>query len=555
MSDKNQNLSEVEHIKSRSNFLRGTINEGLIDEITGSISADDTQLIKFHGSYQQPDRDLESERKKQKLEPLYSFMIRVRLPGGLTTPEQWIAMDKLADSHANGTLKLTTRQAYQLHGVLKKNLKATIASINHSLMDTIAACGDVNRNVMCNPNSGLSEIHAQVLQDAQAVSDHLTPQTSAYHEIWLEGQKITETIKHQDSESVYGDTYLPRKFKIAFAIPPRNDVDVFTNDLGFTAIVKNKKLSGYNISVGGGMGMTFGNETTYPRLADVIGFIPREKAVELAEKVVILQRDNGNRSDRKNARLKYTIDRMGLYLFVKKLNGLLEVPLKPSQNYSFEAMGDEFGWKKGDDNLWYYTLFVEGGRVCDKDKKLIKTALREIAAFHEGDFRLTGNQNLVIAKVPEREKKNIEGVLKKYGAWPGSLSGIRKNAIACVALNTCSLAFAEAERYLPSLIDKIDEILEKYKLKKEEISIRMTGCPNGCARPYNAEIGLVGRAVGVYNLYLGGGFTGNRLNRLYKEMVKEEEILSLLDGFFKQWAAEKKAFPHFGDFITEKKIV
>jgi sulfite reductase (NADPH) hemoprotein beta-component len=547
------NLSEVEKIKEKSNYLRGTIKEGLIDEITGAIAPDDTQLIKFHGSYQQTDRDLDSERKKQKLEPLYSFMIRIRLPGGIATPEQWTVVDALADKYANNTIKLTTRQAFQLHGVFKKSLKPTIRQINAGLMDTIAACGDVNRNVMSNVLADQTEVHQQVDEDAREVSAHLTPQTTAYHEIWLEKQLVAGG--KQDNEPIYGKTYLPRKFKIAFAIPPNNDTDVLANDLGFVAIVENKKLVGYNVTVGGGMGNTLENPETYPRLADVIGFIPREKAVEVAEKVVIVQRDNGNRSDRKVSRLKYTIDRNGLDWFKDELNHHLGWQLEPAKPFEFTTTGDQYGWKKSDDGKWSLTLFIEGGRVKDTRKVKLKTALKKIADLNEGDFRLTGNQNLVLGNISETGKKKITNIFKDHQVQVNGYSGLRMNSLACVALNTCSLAHADAERYLPSLIDKLDVALEKFGLNKEEITIRMTGCPNGCARPYLAEIGFVGRAVGKYNLYLGGGFTGNRINKLYKEMVDEAQILESLTPIFEDYSKNRSNGEKFGDFVIRQKYI
>lgn len=548
-----KNLSEVEIIKEKSNYLRGTIKEGLIDEITGSIAPDDTQLIKFHGSYQQTDRDLDSERKRQKLEPLYSFMIRVRLPGGIATAEQWKVMDNLADTHANHTIKLTTRQAFQLHGVFKKNLKPTIQKINDALMDTIAACGDVSRNVMNNPIADITEVHQQVDEDAKAVSAHLTPKTTAYHEIWLSRQLVAGG--KQDEEPIYGKTYLPRKFKITFAIPPNNDTDVLANDLGFIAIVENKKLIGYNVSVGGGMGNTLENPNTYPRLADVIGFIPREKLLDVTEQVVLIQRDNGNREDRKVARLKYTIDRLGPDWFREELNRRLGWNLEPAKPFHFKTTGDQYGWKKGDNGKWYLTIFIEGGRVRDTEQVQLKAALRQLADLNKNDFRLTGNQNLVLGNITESTKNQINAILKKHHVQVNGFSGLRMNSLACVALNTCSLAHADAERYLPSLIDKIDESLERFGLGKEEITIRMTGCPNGCARPYLAEIGFVGRAIGKYNLYLGGGFTGNRINKLYKEMVDEAQILDALTPILEDYSKNRTNGERFGDFVIRQKYI
>lgn len=578
----NNKPSELEKIKENSNYLRGTINESLLDELTGSIIPEDAQILKFHGSYQQYDRDLESERRKQKLEPLYQFMIRIRAAGGITTMDQWLALDKLADEYANSTLKLTTRQAFQLHGVFKRNLKDTIRKINDAIMTTISACGDVNRNVMCNPNPYHSYVHAEVLEASRQITIHLTPKTTAYHEIWLNKRLVAESHlddgsekdkselssdqknaseenkpkSNVDHEPLYGKTYLPRKFKIALAIPPYNDTDIFANDLGFIAIEKDKKLTGYNVVVGGGMGTTLENKNTYPRLGSVIGFIPKDKIVEVSEKVVAIQRDHGNRSDRKVARLKYTIDRLGLDWFRKELNERLGWALQDPKTYKFTRNGDLYGWHKDVHNVWHFTMFVENGRVRDTENIQLKSCLREIAKIHKGDFRLTGNQNLVIGNVSESSKPAINNLLKKYKVLANQKkSGLRLNSLACVALNTCGLAHADAERYLPSLIDKIDAILERNGLMKEDIIIRMTGCPNGCARPYLGEIGFVGRAPGRYNMYLGAGFSGDRLNKLYKEMLNEQEILAELETIISSYANDKDKGERFGDFVIRKGIV
>ncbi|MBN2266718.1 MAG: assimilatory sulfite reductase (NADPH) hemoprotein subunit [Candidatus Babeliaceae bacterium] len=546
--------SEVEIIKENSNYLRGTIKESLANEITGALAHDDVNLIKLHGSYQQFDRDLESERKKQKLEPLYSFMTRIRLAGGIATPQQWLTVDDLSVKYANGTIKLTTRQAFQLHGLLKRNLKSTIQVINNALMNTIAACGDVNRNVMCNPNPFLSSVHAEVQEYAQKISDHLTPRTTAYHEIWLDKQLLHGG--EQDEEPIYGKTYLPRKFKIAIAIPPYNDSDIFSNDLGLIAIENQGLLEGFNVAVGGGLGMTFGNNKTYPRLADIIGYIPKEKVVDVAEKIIIVQRNLGNREDRKNARLKYTIDRIGIEQFKEEVYKLLGYKLEEARPYQFISSGDTYGWKRGSNGNWHLTLFIEGGRVRDTDKVKLKSALRQIATIHTGDFRLTGNQNLIIANIAVAHKKQIEKIFADHNVLPErDYSGLRLNSIACVALNTCSLAFAEAERYLPSLIDKLDTILIENGIEKEPILIRMTGCPNGCGRPYLGEIAFVGKAPGRYNIYLGAGFTGERLNKLYKENLNEQEILDALRPVIEDFAKSRLENEKFGDFVIRKNYV
>jgi len=555
--DKTNNIpnpSALEIVKGNSNYLRGTIQESLNDPLTGSIAASDQILIKFHGTYQQQNRDVDNERKHQKLEPLYSFLIRIRVPGGVTTSQQWLAMDDLSEKYADHTLKLTTRQAFQFHGVFKRNLKKTIKEINKSLLDTLAACGDVNRNVMCSANPFESSVHAEVADDATRISAHLTPQTNAYHEIWLDGKLIEGGEKEE--EPLYGKNYLPRKFKIAIAIPPRNDTDVLSNDLGFIAIVENGKLTGYNLAVGGGMAFTFGNNATYPRIGNVAGYFTKEKIVEVAEAVLVFQRDHGNRSERKNARLKYTIDRLGLEFFKSEIERTHGINLLPAKPYEFITLGDKFGWSQGEDKLWHYGVFVEGGKLADRNGYLAKTALREIALVHDGTFILTGNQNVVIAQVTEKQKPLIDELLKKYKVVDADHhSALRQNSIACAALPFCGLAFAEAERYLPTLITKIDKVLEQNGIQHIPISIRMTGCPNGCGRPFLAEIGLVGKAPGKYNLYLGAGFVGDRLNKLYKEMVSEDQIIDALTPIIHDFAIERLVDEHFGDFVIRKEYV
>lgn len=545
------NPSPNEIAKESSNYLRGTIKESLADSHTGALRPEDEFLIKFHGTYQQQNRDLDDERKRQKLEPLYSFLIRVRVPGGVATAQQWLDIDALADKYADSELKLTTRQAFQFHAVLKRNLKSTIKEINDTLLDTLAACGDVNRNVMASANPFESAIHAEVAEDAKRISAHLTPQTGAYHEIWLDKQLVAGG--EPEEEPLYGKLYLPRKFKIAMAIPPRNDSDVLSNDLGFIAIVENGKLIGYNLTVGGGMAYSFGNNATYPRVADVVGYFPKEQLLDVAEAVLIFQRDHGNRSERKNARLKYTIDRVGLDFFHAEIKNNKGIVLEKARDYSFDTMGDKFGWSESADGLYHYGLFVEGGKLTDFKGVKAKTAVKEIAKIHTGTFILTGNQNLVIAQITADTKAEIEAILKKYGIVDGlSYSKLRQNSIACAALPYCGLAFAEAERYLPVFIDKLDKVLEQYGLQQDDISIRMTGCPNGCGRPFLAEIGLVGRAPGVYNLYLGASFTGQRLNKLYKEMLNEEQIIETLSPILKDYAESRNTNEHFGDFVIRK---
>ncbi|GGI44635.1 sulfite reductase [NADPH] hemoprotein beta-component [Paenibacillus marchantiophytorum] len=542
--------SDVEEIKIRSNYLRGSLEETLKDAITGSIPEDDNRLMKFHGSYMQDDRDLRNERQKQKLEPAYQFMLRVRAAGGIVTPDQWLMMDRVAQKFANGTIRLTTRQSFQLHGVLKWNMKKTIREVNDALLSTLAACGDVNRNVMCNPNPFQSDVHAEVYEWASRVSNHLDPHTKAYHEIWLDGEKVVDSLDGVEQEPIYGHVYLPRKFKIGVAVPPSNDVDVFSQDLGFIAIVENGRLVGFNVSVGGGMGMSHGDTLTYPQVAQVIGFIKPEQMIDLAEKTVMIQRDYGDRSVRKHARFKYTIDDRGIDWFIGELTARLGWSLEPARTYHFDNNGDRYGWVKGSNGKWHFNLFIQNGRVKDDDNFFLMTGLREIAKVHTGDFRLTANQNLIIGNVSSQKKKKIEELIKEYGLTDGlHYSALRRSSMACVSFPTCGLAMAESERYLPSLIDKLEPMLDEAGLREKEIVIRMTGCPNGCARPMLAEIAFIGKAQGKYNMYLGGGHTGNRLNKLYKENIGETEILDSLKPIINQYAKEREDGEHFGDFV------
>ncbi|MDV2884612.1 assimilatory sulfite reductase (NADPH) hemoprotein subunit [Alkalihalophilus pseudofirmus] len=548
--------SDVERIKQESNLLRGTLKEVMLDRISAGIPDDDNRLMKHHGSYLQDDRDLRNERQKQKLEPAYQFMLRVRMAGGVSTPEQWLVMDELADKYGNGTLKLTTRQTFQMHGILKWNMKKTIQEIHASMLDTIAACGDVNRNVMSVSNPDQSQIHTEVYEWGKKISDDLLPRTRAYHEIWLDEEKVASTPDAEEVEPMYGPLYLPRKFKIGIAVPPSNDVDVYSQDLGYIAIIEDGKLIGFNVAIGGGMGMTHGDKETYPQLAKVIGFVKPDQIVDVAEKIITIQRDYGNRSERKNARFKYTVDRLGLENVKEELENRLGWSLEEAKPFQFDSNGDRYGWVKGVRGKWHFTMFVEGGRIVDTEEYKLKTAVREIAKVHTGDIRLTANQNLIIANVSTQNKKQIMALIDQYGLTDGkNHSALRRSSIACVSLPTCGLAMAEAERYLPVLIDKIDAIIDENGLRDEEITIRMTGCPNGCARHALGEIGFIGKAPGKYNMYLGAAFDGSRLSKMYRENIGEEEILRELGDILPRYANERQEGEHFGDFVIRAGII
>lgn len=558
-----QKHTAVEGIKVKSNYLRGTLQQSLQSEITGAIADDDQMIIKFHGSYQQDNRDLRAERRKQKLEPLYSFMIRARLPGGVASAAQYKVLAKVAQDYGHSSLRLTTRQTYQWHGVFKRDLKKTIAGINQALVDSIAACGDVNRNVMANPLFEQSKLHTEVYQWSKKISEHLLPNTNAYHEIWLDGAKVETT-----EEPIYGKTYLPRKFKIAIAVPPNNDVDIYANDIGLIAITDGEKLKGFNILVGGGMGSSHNDPETYPRAASVIGFCKPEEALEVVESILKVQRDYGNREVRKLARLKYTIDGLTVEGFKEVLADYLGWSLQPAQPFSFEHNGDRYGWIKADDGRWHLTLYIHSGRIKDTEQSQIFTGLLKIAdlligqsdggqnGVHNGEFRCSPNQNLIISNVTESNKASIEQILEQHNiSIAQTETPTRLNALACVAFPTCALAMAEAERYLPTLLDKIEEQLERHGIADVPINIRMTGCPNGCARPYLGEIGFVGKAPGKYNLYLGASHTGDRVNKLYRENINEAEILKELEPLFASFAELRKPAESFGDFVIRQGYV
>jgi sulfite reductase (NADPH) hemoprotein beta-component len=548
-------VSRNERIKEASDYLRGTLVEGLREEITGAIVEDDQQLVKFHGMYLQDDRDLRPERTRKKMEKAFAFMIRVRVPGGELNAAQWLALDQVARDYGNHTMRLTTRQTVQLHGIIKSNLKSTLKEIDAALLNSIAACGDVNRNVMCGANPYQSRAHAAALQLAQAISDHLTPRTPAYREIWLDGERVAGG-EEDVVEPIYGKTYLPRKFKIVVAVPPSNDVDVFAHDLGFIAIVGDDDgIAGWNVTVGGGMGMTHGEPDTYPRTADVMGFCETGDVLAVAEAVVTVQRDWGDRLNRKHARLKYTIEDRGLDTFRSEVENRASVKLGAARPFTFTSTGDRYGWSEGENGRAHLTLFVQNGRLRDAGPGAEQlSALRQVAKIHNGDFRITPNQNLIVANIPTERQTEIHWMAKEAGLL-APRSGLRCNAMACVALPTCGLAVAESERYLPDLLSVLDERLAAHGLSGDDIVIRMTGCPNGCARPYLAEIGLVGKGAGRYNLYLGAAFDGSRLNKLYAEDLEHAAIIAALDPIFAAYAASRQTGERFGEFTIRAGFV
>ncbi len=556
MTDDKRARNEI--IKENSRQLRGTLAEGLKDVVTGNIGEDDHQLIKFHGSYIQDDRDMRGERAKKKLEKAFSFMLRLRIPGGLMTAKQWIALDDIASTYANGTLRLTTRETFQYHGVIKSNLKRTMQAINKAALDTLAACGDVNRNVMTAANPHLSKAHRQAYDLGKAISEHLLPKTGAYHEIWLDGEKVEDKsgAANKDTEPLYGVHYLPRKFKTVVAVPPDNDVDIYAHDLGYIAIVEKGEVVGWNVTIGGGMGMTHGDLNTFPRTADMLGYCLPEQAIKVGECVLTVQRDWGNRENRARARLKYTIEDRGLDAFRAEVEKRAGFKLGKPKPFKFSGTGDPLGWrqsldaKKGDEKNWHLTLFVENGRIKDRAGTTLRKGLRAIAEEGLCEFVATSNQNVILANISAKAKPKIDAILKEHGITSEVSSRLRANSMACVALPTCGLALAESERYLPGLITRLEDSLDKAGLRHDDIIMRMTGCPNGCARPYLAEIGFVGRTPGLYNLYLGAAFDGSRLSKLYAQDAGEEKIVALLEPIFVAYAKQRKDGERFGDFCV-----
>lgn len=545
-------LSDNERLKKESNFLRGTIENDFKDELTGGFKGDNFQLIRFHGMYQQDDRDLRAERKEEKLEPLLNVMLRCRLPGGIITPTQWLGIDKFATEETlYGSIRLTTRQTFQFHGVLKPKIKSMHQLLHRLGLDSIATAGDVNRNVLCTPNPIESKLHQEAYEWAKKISEHLLPKTHAYAEIFLDGEKLSTS----DNEPILGPTYLPRKFKTTVVIPPQNDVDLHANDLNFVAIQEKGKLIGFNVLVGGGLSMTYGDKSTYPRTASEFGYIDKKDTLAIAEAVVSTQRDWGNRSNRKNAKTKYTLERVGVDNFIKEVEKRAKLKFQPIKPYLFTSRGDRIGWVKGIDKQWHLTLFIENGRILDYPKKPLKKGLAEIAKIHTGDFRLTANQNLIVAGVSENNKSRIEEIARNHGLINDEVTEQRKNSMACVSFPTCPLAMAESERFLPEFVTKVEKIMTKHKVPNDFIVLRITGCPNGCGRAMLAEIGLVGKALGRYNLYLGGDRIGLRIPKLYKENITVDEILSSIDLLIGSWSEKRIDNEGFGDFLIRENII
>jgi sulfite reductase (NADPH) hemoprotein beta-component len=540
-TDAVKKLTHNEEIKTAIPTLAGTI-AATIDSGADHFSEDDNQFLKFHGSYQQDDRDLRKTGKK------YIMMIRGRIPGGVMTAKQWCVFDDLATQYGNNTLRITTRQSIQFHGVVMAGLRPLVKKINESLLSTLAACGDVNRNVMASPTPAYTKAREQVYADSHKVAMALAPQTKAYHSIWIDGVQLDNEAAENKNfvDPLYGKTYLPRKFKIGFVIPPVNDMDIFTNCLGFIAVVENDQLIGYNLCVGGGMGRSHGNTQTYPRLADVIGFFTPDKVVEVAKAVLTIHRDFGDRTDRKHARLKYVVAERGVKFMQDEVNQRAGITLAPVKPYQFTTTQDLLGWHKATDGNWFLGLFVNIGRVKDAQK----TALRQVAEkFPHIEFRLSANQNVILANANDADKTAITALLNAAAVKTENQATILHAAsMACPSLPTCGLGLAESERYLPGLIDRIEKVCADLGLGGEEIIIRSTGCPNGCARPYVAEIAFVGKAPGRYQVWLGANAAGTRLNRLWKDVVKDPDMENELRPVLARFAKERNTNERFGDW-------
>ncbi len=540
--------SPNELLKQGDPTLGGTIAQTLANPQIDRFTDDDNQFLKFHGIYQEDDRDLRKTGKK------YILMVRLRLPGGAVTPSQYLVCDDLATRHANNTLRVTSRQSLQFHGVVKSALGPLVKRINEALLSTLAACGDVNRNVMAPATPAITTMGEELRDYSRQLATALSPQTKSYHSIWVDGVELSleDSENKNFTDPLYGKTYLPRKFKIGFAVPPLNDVDIFTQCCGFIAIADQKgKLAGFNLTVGGGMGRSHNNDATFPRVADLIGFLRPEKVVDVAKTVLTIHRDFGDRTNRKHARLKYVIEDRGTQWFRQELESRLGFVLEEARPFQFTTQGDPFGWHKQSDDKWFLGLFVEGGRIKDTDQWRMKTALREVVAKFQPEVRFTPGNNVILANIAADKCDEITQALSNFGVWvekQGSI--IRRASMACVSLPTCGLALAEAERYLPALMTDIENLLSEQGLADQEITIRMTGCPNGCARPYMAEIGFVGKAPGRYQVWLGGNEPGTRLNRLWKDNIKDSEIIGELRPLLGRYAGERLAGERFGDWVA-----
>jgi len=539
-------VSKAEAIKQQSRQLRGNLAHDLADTAT---PFDNTgySLLKFHGIYQGYDRDSATERKQRGDDKVWQFMVRVRIPGGRLTADQYLALDDLADRYADGSLRITTRQSIQFHGVLKPGLKAAIASINEAVLTTLAACGDVVRTVTTVPAPIRDPVHRRLEDDARRLSTHLLPRTSAYHEIWVDGEKLTP--EEEPPDPLYGERYLPRKFKLGLAIPEDNTIDVLTNDLAVVALFEGGNLNGYNFFLGGGHGMTHNKPQTYPRLATPVAFIEPDDLLDAAAAVVRLHRDWGDRGNRRHARLKYVIAERGEEWARDRLSDYLGKPLEPCRPMPDFAVPDHLGWHEQGDGKLYLGLPIASGRIVDDDHSRLRTALRDIVRHFRCDPILMPSQDIILSEIAPADRQAVTDILRSHRVpLAQELLPVERWALACPALPSCGLALTEAERVRGDIVAAIAARLRRWGLEDERLSIRITGCPNGCARPYTGDIGIVGRVPGYYSLYVGGDFEGTRLNEAIAERLDIGGLADALDPLFALWAASRLGAEGFGDF-------
>ena len=554
MDESTANRSKVELIKEASRYLRGTIAETLASDAT-HFSEDEKQLLKFHGTYQQDDRDLRNALRQQGKEPHYMFMVRVRIPGGALTAEQYLACDDLATRYGNNTLRITTRQGFQFHGVLKRNLKATIAGVNQTLLTTLAACGDVERNLMACPAPTASRRRAQVTAVARQLAERLAPKTRAYHEIWLNGDKVVTSEEREPVEPLYGATYLPRKFKTGIALPEDNCVDVYSQDIGLVALLPGETLDGFNVLVGGGMGMTHGDQETFPRLADPMAFVSPDDLVSVVETIVAVQRDHGDRKHRKHARMKYVVQEWGVTKFRAEVERRLGWRLADPRPMAPLGIDYHLGWQPQGDGRWFLGVSIENGRIQDAGSLRLRSGLRAVIERFRVPLRLTPMQDLLLTDLTEAQRPEVEALFAAHGIpMPERIANVQRYAMACPALPTCGLAITDSERALPSVVDQLDVELRRLGLEREVFSVRMTGCPNGCVRPYLGDLGFVGRTPGTYNIYVGGDFGGNRLNELFRERVPQGELVSAVLPLLVWFKEARRPGESFGDFCHRQGV-
>jgi sulfite reductase (ferredoxin) len=551
--------TKAEGLKRANAGLGGILFEEIPDLSSDRISEDAYNLLKFHGSYQQDDRDVRRERKKQGQDRAWQFMVRTKCPGGRMTAEQYLLADELATRYGNGTLRITTRQGIQFHGIGKANLKPLIRALNERWVSTYGACGDVARNLTTCPVADLLPGHAFDYQAlAKQISDRFLPESTAYYELWLDGEKVLADgtrvkPKPTHEESFYGPTYMPRKHKMAIGLPHDNCIDIFTNDLALEAVLDDHgHLRGFNLVAGGGLGSTHGKAETFPRLGDRVGFMPPEQALLVIETATAIYRDEGDRTNRRHARLKYVLEERGVEWFRDELAARLGWQLAKPAAVPQYGVDDHLGWHRQADGRWLVGVWVENGRIKDAPESRVRSGLRAIVDEFGVEIRLTAQQNIILANIRAEHKPRVDALLAIYGLsiGCGTLSALRRYAMACPAMPTCGLAVAESERYLPDLIGE----LERRGYGDERVWIRMSGCPNACSRPPTAEIGLVGRSLGLYNLYVGGSFEGTRLARLYRADVRANVLADVLADALDQWRRGRTPGEAFGDWAARELV-